>query len=189
MPSEFAQATQCHLEIARTQLATIIEVAILTRFPHFDGSALALALIADANTLRIVATRTEGRSTAGANPLVAARVTLFLLFQALAQGLEQLVPTAESLRLGALLFCKKPLGHHLQPFSRNLCDDLLKYALGTREMLCEHAIETIKMPLILHERQPGKPIELFGGTISDPRFQSLQQREQLGDRHRNARCP
>jgi len=61
--------------------------------------ALVVALAADADAFGIVAGVAERRGATGADPLLAALMAAFLLLEALAQGLQQLVEAAHRLDL------------------------------------------------------------------------------------------
>ena len=74
----------------RTQeLDTVIEVLEIAFFPDLYGFFV-LAVGPYANTFRVVALLAEWRGTTGTDPLVAALVTLLLLFQALLELLDEL---------------------------------------------------------------------------------------------------
>src|SRR6185503_17166518 len=79
---EAAQAAQRDLDVARAELERVVVVAVGALLPQLHRAAVA-ARAADADALRVVAAVAEGRGAAGADPLVAALVAAFLLFQAL----------------------------------------------------------------------------------------------------------
>ena len=183
---EFPQPAQGQLQVAGTQLHRVVEITVLAAVPDLDGAPLALALRPDADPLRVVAARAERRSAAGADPLAAALVALLLLLEAFAQGLEEFLPAAQRLDLRALLLAEHPLRHQLQPVCRQLGDDALEELLGAGEMLRERAVETVEKTFVLHQGQAGEVVELLGRAEAHPRLQCRQQRQQFGDRDRDA---
>src|SRR6185503_20572111 len=76
---ELAQAPQRHLDVARAQLDLVVEVLVLALVPDLDGPVVAVGLLADAHTGRVVAVGTVWRCAAGADPLRAALVPALLL--------------------------------------------------------------------------------------------------------------
>src|SRR4029077_6471313 len=92
---ELPQSPQRHLDVAGAELDGIVEVAVFALVPDLDRAAVAALLLADADALGVVAVGAEGGGAAGADPLRAALVAAFLLFQPLLERLHQLVPAAE----------------------------------------------------------------------------------------------
>ena len=94
---ELAQPPQRDLDVAGAEFDVVVEVLELALVPHLHGAEIAVAVLADPDAFRVVAVGAERRRAAGADPFVAALVAALLLFQALAQRLEQLVETAKRL--------------------------------------------------------------------------------------------
>jgi len=51
---EFAQAAQRHLDVARAQFLAVVVVFVGPLVPHLDGTAVARAVLADADALRVL---------------------------------------------------------------------------------------------------------------------------------------
>src|SRR5690606_20565540 len=98
---KLAQAAQRDFLVARAQFAFGIVILERPLFPYFDRGLVA-AFAAYPDAFRVVAAVAEGGSAAGAYPLVAAFVALFLLFQQFLQALHQAVE-AQLLRQRFLL--------------------------------------------------------------------------------------
>jgi len=90
---KFAQAAQCHLDVAGAQFLRVVIVAVGALVPHLHGAFVATFVLPYAYALRVVPVSAKWRGAASAYPFVAAFVSLFLLFQAFAQGFHQFVPT------------------------------------------------------------------------------------------------
>ncbi len=56
---EAAQTAQRDLDVARAQLDGIVQVAVLTLFPHLDRSAVARRFATDTDAFRVVAVVAE----------------------------------------------------------------------------------------------------------------------------------
>src|SRR3990167_7053615 len=119
---KLAQAAQRHLDVARAQLLLVVVVFVGALLPHLDG-ALVLARAADANALRVVAAVAERAGAAGADPLVAAFVALFLFFEAFFYRLHEFVP-AHLLDGGFLLGRELVLQDLAQPVGRDLFGEI-----------------------------------------------------------------
>src|SRR6185369_7444101 len=139
-----------------------------------------------ANAFRVVAVGAERRSARGADPLVAALVPLLLLFQALLQRLDQLVPVVERFDLRLLFLGQRLLGYLLQPFFWNAREHRLEQFLRALEVRGERAVEAIEMPLVLDHAGARQEIEILGARLRELRFQRFEQRQELGDRDRHA---
>src|SRR5690606_2353331 len=87
---KLAQAAQRDFQVARAQFAFGIVILERPLFPYFDRGLVA-AFTAYPDAFRVVAAVAEGGGAAGAHPLLAAFVALFLLFQQLLQALPQAV--------------------------------------------------------------------------------------------------
>jgi hypothetical protein len=80
------------------------------------------ALEADPHAFRVITARPEGRTTRGANPLVAAGMTGGLLGESITERLEQIVETTQRFNRRALLVTEFEFGDTGEPLCRNLTD-------------------------------------------------------------------
>src|SRR5690606_28640066 len=115
-----AKPFQCDLDVARTKLDAIVEIAELAPVPNLDGPAVTTFLLADAHALGIVAIGTERRSAGSADPFRATLMARFLFLQPLAQRLHQLFETAEGFDQSLLFLREVLLGKPAQPFVRQV---------------------------------------------------------------------
>ena len=98
---ELAQPAQGDLDVAGADLDGIVEILVVAFFPDLDRF-LVLAVGTDPDTLRVIALLAEGRGAAGADPLVAALVALFLFLEALLEFLDQLFQATQGFDLRPL---------------------------------------------------------------------------------------
>src|SRR5581483_2027876 len=105
-------------DVADAELDIAVEILELAAVPHLHGAEIAVLLLADADSFRIVAMRAERRCAGRADPFIAALMAALLLFEALAKRLHELVP-AHRLDLLFLLFREVFLRELLQPFLRD----------------------------------------------------------------------
>src|SRR4029078_11045518 len=96
---EAAEPPPRDLDVPGAELERVVVVLELALVPDLDRALVAALVLADADSLRVVAVGAERVGAAGADHLVAAFVALLLLFEALLQRLHQLVP-AHLLDLG-----------------------------------------------------------------------------------------
>ena len=182
---EPAQAAQRDLDVARAELAGIVEVLELALFPHLDR-ALVLALAADAHAFGVIARVAERAGSAGADPLVAALMALFLLLKPLLERLHDLFPRPQCLDLFHFLVGKEFLGHRLQPVLGDLRALIaLERHLQALEHLGEHLVEPVEQAFVLHQRRAREVIELLRGAVDDLAVQRLEQDQVLLEGHRN----
>ena len=76
---ELTQAAQGNFQIACSKLNRIIEIAKLTPVPDLDGTTMPGFLLPYPDPLRVITMCAKRRRPAGADPLTATLVTLFLL--------------------------------------------------------------------------------------------------------------
>ena len=157
---ELAQAPQGDLDVARAELERIVEVLELAPVPDFHGAVVAVLVLTDAHTGRIVAMGAEGRGASGADPFVAALVATLLLGEALAQALHQLL-VAERLDLRLLFIGKVFFRELLQPVGRDFGREIREAELETLEDLPENAVELVEIALVLHQRRAGEKVEIL----------------------------
>src|SRR5262249_14980525 len=139
---EFPQASQRDLDVARTELDRIVEIAVFALVPHLHRGAVTRLVLPDAHAFRVVAISAKGRRTTRSNPLVAALVAAFLLVEALLQRLHQLLPAAEGLDLLLLLVGERQLDLLQQPLERDLRLDAGNRLHAVPE-LAEGAVELV----------------------------------------------
>ena len=176
---EPAQPAQRQLDVADAQLELVIEVGVFALLPHLHR-ALAAALAADAHAFRVVAGIAERRGAAGADPLAAALVALFLLGEALFEGFHQLVPAAHRLDLLAVFLGQVQLGHLLEPVQRHLAVDLAHCVLHALEVRGEGAVEAVVVGFVLHQRRARQEVEVLHREHRDVLRQRFEQRQVLG---------
>src|SRR5690606_18566981 len=123
------QLAQGDLDVARTQLDRVIEVAELAPIPHFHGTLVSRAVLSNANTFRVVAVSTKRRSAAGADPLVATLVSFLLLFETFLERLHELVPSAQGFDLRLFLLAEDSLAQAFQPVLWQACDQHFEHVL------------------------------------------------------------
>src|SRR5581483_651259 len=82
---EFAQPPQRDFDVADAELDIAVEILELAAVPHLHGAEIAVLLLADADSFRIVAMRAERRCAGRADPFIAALMAALLLFEALAK--------------------------------------------------------------------------------------------------------
>src|ERR1700730_14189423 len=92
---EFAQPPQRELDIAGAELDLVVEILELALVPHLHGAEIAVLVLADTHAFGIVAVGPERRGSGRPDPFAAALVPALLLGEPPAQGLEQLVETAQ----------------------------------------------------------------------------------------------
>src|ERR1700691_3144828 len=69
---ELAQTPQRDLDVADAEFDIAVEILELAAVPHLHGAEVAILLLADAHTFRIVAMCAEWRGACRADPLAAA---------------------------------------------------------------------------------------------------------------------
>src|SRR5690606_5094283 len=145
-------------DVARAELDRVVEVAELALVPHLHRRAVAGRVTPDADALGVRAIVAEGRAAAGTDPFVAALMAAFLLLEALAEGLHQLVP-AELLEFGALLGRQMLLRHRAQPVFGQL--DVQPRERGDAlEVFAEGLVEAVVERLVLDQAGAREEIEL-----------------------------
>jgi len=185
---ETPQLAQGELQIARAQFHGVVEVAEVASLPDLDGTALSRAGGTDADALGVVAARAKRGGTAGADPLVAALVTLLLLTQALTQRLEQFVPASEGLDAALLSFRERALGECSHPVRGDLGEQLREAPFGAGKHLGKDAIEAIVVAFVLNETGAREVVEILRRQLRHARPQCLQEHQELGGGHRHARA-
>jgi hypothetical protein len=182
---EAAQAPQCHLDVARAELERVVVVLELALVPHLHRALVAALVLADANTLRVVAIGAEGRGAAGADHLVAAFMALLLLFEALLQRLHELVP-AHLLDRRLLFGRELELELLLQPLKRNVLREIGEQ-LDALEVGGEGTVELVELRFVLDQRSAGQVVEAVDGrrarfrVVDHARANCLEQRQVLLD--------
>jgi hypothetical protein len=157
----------------------VVEVAVLALFPDLDRRAV-LAPRRRCGFLPGGAAVPEGRGAAGADPLVATRVTLLLLGQALLEGLHQLVPAElfelRAFGVGQMFFRRLP-----QPFFGNQHVHS-RQGLDALEVLAESAVILVEIALVLDQDRPREDVEVVDTMFDDMLLQCLEQGKELLDR-------
>jgi hypothetical protein len=174
------------LDIAGAELDLVVEVPELAPVPNFDGAEVAVCVLADPHTLRIVSIGPVRRRAAGADPFVAALMATLLLLEALPQGREQLLEAAHGLDQLLVLVTEIFLDQSLEPFRRNFGSRSLLHNFETAKHVAENAIELVEIALVLHQRgarQIVEALDLARGQILRHR---LHQGEIFAQRHRDA---
>ncbi|MEY9534080.1 hypothetical protein AB7M37_003879 [Sinorhizobium fredii] len=121
-------------------------------------------------------------------PIRAALVAAGLLGEPLAQRLHQLVEAPKRLDEPLFLLGQVFLGELPQPF---LGDGGFDKALRLRGRLepgkgaLEDPVEAVEVALVLDERRARQEIEGFNVEGGDPLLHSLDQRQELPERHRD----
>ena len=107
----------------------------------------------------------------------------FLLLQALAQRLHQLLPAAQRLDLFLLLLGQGEFDLLQQPFKGNLRLDAGNGFHALPEF-GESAVELVEIGFVLHQRDAGEVVELVDRGFDDLFLHGLEQRQVLldGDR-------
>ena len=140
-------------------------------------------VLSDPNALRVIAVGAEWTGPAGADPLVAAGVTLALLLEPLLERLEQLVETAERLDQLLVVLGKMPQKFLAQPFLGNLGADI-EDRVDALEITTEREIEAIEMLLVLDEACARQRIKVVERERHDTRLERFEQRQELARRDR-----
>ena len=144
------QPAQGNLHVARAQLCACVQVAEFALVPHLDGAPVARAILADADTGRIVAIGTERAGAAGADPFVAALMPLVLLGQPFLERAHQLIP-AHALK-GGLFFGAQVLFDQLaQPVFGNLALQVFQSVTDAVEVGSKNAVKAVVVLFILDE--------------------------------------
>ena len=134
----------------------------------------------------------EGGCSRGADPFAAALMPAFLLAQPLLQRLPQLVP-AQFVDLGAFFGVQMAFGHFPDPFfgdgglCRFLCFHIKRW-FKCFEIPSKNLIETVKVPLVFHQRCPGQIVKIIHRARGQILFQPFQQAEKFPKRHRDFCC-
>src|SRR6266704_2523662 len=181
---ELAEASERHRDVARAELDRVVQVAVLARIPHLDRAPAARLVLADAHALGVVAVGAERGGARGADPLVAALVPAFLLFQPLFQRLHELFPAAHRFDHRLLFGRKVQLGLLEQPFERHVELDSGD-RLDSLEVFAEGAVELVEILLVLHQRGARQIVELVDRGRDDALLHRLQERQPLLDRSRD----
>ena len=187
LASEPAQAPKGQLHAPRAELDLAVEVAELALLPNLDCAAMARSALADPHPLGVVAEGPEGRRACRADPFRAALVPALLLGQALAQGLHELVPTAQRLDGGHLLGRQQLFGQLLQPFLGQLGDDVGADRLQAPEEMGEDPVEPVHMPFVLHQGGAGEKIEALDAGVGAAGLERAQQGQVFGEGGGNSR--
>ena len=155
--------------------------------PHLHRAVVAVLLLADPHAFGIVAVRAERRGAGGADPFVAALVAALLLFEALAQGLHELVP-AHGLDLLLLFLGEIFLRELLQPLLGNLgLVHRIEQVLQPLEHGAEHAVELVEIALVLHQRGARQIVEILHRLVGEVGVQRLHQRQIFAQGHGDLR--
>ena len=186
LPREPPQPAQRQLDVARADLDVVVQVAELAPVPHLHRAAMAGLVLADPHAFGIVAIRPERRGPRGADPLRPALVPPLLLAQQFAQPVHQRLEPAHRLDLLHLLGRQQLLRHLAQPFLGDLPPQVTLGRLQPLEALAEHAIETVQVTLVLHQRRAAQVVEILHAVVGDIRLHRRHQRQVLGDRGRHA---
>ena len=187
---ELAQPAQRDLDVARAEFLAVVVVLVGALVPDLDR-ALVLAGAADAHALRVVAAVAEGRGAAGADPLVAAFVSLLLLLEAFLERFHELVP-AHLLDLGLFLGGELALQRLAQPVERHFLGEVGQH-LDTLEVGGEGAVELVVVLLVLHQRGAREVVEIVeaegavGVGTDDIGLQRFKQGQVFLDRYRQLR--
>ena len=112
---------------------------------------MAAFFLADADARRVVAIGAERGGAAGADPLVAALVALFLLLEALLQLLHDLFPAAERLDLGLFLLGQELFVPSCEPFFGNVDTSSRSSGFQALESVAENLVELVQIALVLHQ--------------------------------------
>ena len=135
---------------------------------------------ADAHALGVEAAVAEGRGAAGADPLVAALVTAFLLGESLLERRHDLVPRPERLDRRHLLGGEVFFGDQLEPFLGDVGGEVLA---GGRDEALEHRaedlVEAVELALVVNEDAAAEIIELLGIGGDDLGVERLEEQEML----------
>ena len=111
----------------------------------------------------------------------------FLLGQALAQGFHQLLETAHGFDLLLLFFGEEFLREFLQPLGGDLRREPVFQQFETFEDMPEHAVETVEIALVLHERRAREIVEILDAPAGEILLHRFHEREIFAQRHRDAR--
>ena len=135
----------------------------------------------------------ERRGAAGADPLVAALVTAFLLGEAGLERFHDLVPRAERVDRLHLLGGEILFGDQLEPFLGNVGGEV--FACGRDEALehrAEDLVEAVELAFVVNEHAAAEIIELLGLGRDDLGVERLEEQQMLlqaGRESRRAAAP
>jgi hypothetical protein len=102
-------------------------------------------------------------------------VALFLLLQALFQGLHQLVPAAQRLDLLFLFLGQGAFRQLAQPFFGDFGNVDLFGLLKALEDMAEHLVELVQVLFVLHQGGAGQVIEILDAVARQARIHAFQQ--------------
>src|SRR6185312_11885413 len=105
-------------------------------------------------------------------------MTLLLLAQPVAHGLQQLLPAAERFHLALLFLREGALAERLEPLGRHLRDDLFERLFGPGESLSEHTVEAVVVPLVLYQAGAREIVEILCRDPCDTLAQRLEQSQE-----------
>jgi hypothetical protein len=170
----------------RANLRSRRSASLILLVPHLRGAEIAVLVLADAHAFGMIAVGAERRGACRPDPLAAALMPALLLCEPLAQGLEQLVETAQRLDLLLLLLGQILLGELFQPFRRDFRRRGLAHQFEALEHVAEHAIELVEIALILHQRGAREIVEVVDATRREVGVHRFHQRQIFAQRHRDA---
>ena len=163
---EFAQATQRYLDVPRAQLNAVIQIFKVAFIPDFYRLFIA-AIGSNAHTFRVIALLPKRRGAAGANPLIATFVTLFLLLQAFLEFLYQFLQPAQGLYFRLLFFGEVFHELRAQPVVGDQCLYDIVQRFKILEMQAECPIKAIKVLFVLDHAGPAEIVKLVHTAKSD----------------------
>ena len=138
-------------------------------------------LLRSEELLTIATAIAKGAGAASTYPLVAALVTLFLLFEAFLEFFHELVP-AHLFQLGALLGREVLLHHGLEPVFGNV-----GFKPGNRlhalEVFTEGLVEFVVVRFVLDQAGAGEEVEVVNRVTDHAGLHGFQQGQVLPCRH------
>jgi hypothetical protein len=177
------QPAQRDLDVAGVELDVVIEVAECPLVPDLDGGPGPASLLPDAYAFGVVAVCAEWTRAAGADPFAAALMALALLGKPLPECLHQLVEPAQRLDRPPFVLRKVPDEFPAQPVLGDVRAGF-EQRLYAIEVRAEREVETVEMLLVLYQAGARENVEVIDRARHDPRFECLEQRQELPRRYR-----